>query len=60
MNAIALKLKPIGKLVEGVFKELCQANPELPLERTATGELTIVSPVGGDSGRREADLNSYL
>lgn len=60
MNTLTLNLNPVGKLTAPAFEELCQANPDLALERTATGELIIVSPVGGDSGRKETDLNGYL
>jgi Uma2 family endonuclease len=38
------------------FYQLCQNNGELKFERTAKGELIIMSPVGGESGNREADL----
>jgi Uma2 family endonuclease len=38
------------------FYHLCQNNRELKFERTAKGELIIMSPVGGESGNREADL----
>ncbi|PSB04973.1 Uma2 family endonuclease [Merismopedia glauca] len=60
MNTLTLNLNPVGQLTETAFGELCQANPDIALERTATGELIIVSPVGGDSGRKETDLSSYL
>jgi Uma2 family endonuclease len=60
MNTIALNLNPVGKLTEAAFEKLCQANPDIALERTAIGELIIVSPVGGDSGRRETDLISHV
>lgn len=51
-----LNLKPISSLTREKFYQLCQSNPELQLERNAQGELIIVSPVGGESGKREADL----
>ncbi|MBD2694718.1 Uma2 family endonuclease [Anabaena catenula] len=38
------------------FYQLCQKNSDLKFERTATGELIIMPPVGGESGNREADL----
>lgn len=38
------------------FIRLCQGNPDLQLERSPQGELVIVSPVGGESGNREATL----
>ncbi len=38
------------------FYQLCQNNQELKFERNAHGELTIMSPVGGESGNRESEL----
>jgi Uma2 family endonuclease len=58
MTAIILNLDPIGKLTDDIFEKLCWANPEESFERTARGELIIVTPVGGGSGSREADLIS--
>ncbi|MBD2483224.1 Uma2 family endonuclease [Planktothrix sp. FACHB-1365] len=42
------------------FYQLCQNNRDLKFERNAQGELTIMSPVGGESGNREADLIADL
>jgi Uma2 family endonuclease len=43
-------------LTDEQFYQLCLANPEQPLELTAKGVLIVMSPVGGESGKREADL----
>ena len=51
-----LDLSPIAQLTRQQFYQLCLANQDLALERTAKGELVIVSPVGGESGVREASL----
>lgn len=56
MAAIVLNLKPFVELSDEQFYELCQIHRELKFERTAQGELVIVSPVGGEGGSREADL----
>ncbi|MBD2327124.1 Uma2 family endonuclease [Alkalinema sp. FACHB-956] len=42
-------------LTDEQFYQLCLTNPVLNLERTAQGALIVMSPVGGDSGNREAD-----
>jgi Uma2 family endonuclease len=42
------------------FYQLCQDNQNWQLERTATGELLIMPPVGGCSGNWEAELNADL
>ncbi|MBE9140402.1 Uma2 family endonuclease [Nodosilinea sp. LEGE 07088] len=47
-------------LTDDQFYRLCEANPTTPLERSASGALVIMSPVGGESGEREADLITDL
>jgi Uma2 family endonuclease len=42
------------------FYQLCIHNPELDIERSARGMLIVMSPVGGDSGSREADYITDL
>lgn len=55
--ATVLNLEPlIRSLTREQFVHLCHSNPDLQLERSAKGELVIVSPVGGISGNQEADL----
>jgi Uma2 family endonuclease len=51
-----LNLDPITTLTRAQFYQLCQANPELQLERSPKRELIIVTPVGGESGNQEASL----
>jgi Uma2 family endonuclease len=53
---IILDLKPLITLTAGEFYQLCQLNPELPLELSRNGELIIMSPVGGETGNQEANL----
>lgn len=43
-------------LTDGQFYQLCQNNQEFKFERNAKGELTIMPPVGGESGNRESKL----
>jgi Uma2 family endonuclease len=42
------------------FVELAIANRELQLERTATGELIVNPPTGGETGYKNSDLNGQL
>ncbi|MGV0026438.1 Uma2 family endonuclease [Phormidesmis priestleyi] len=42
-------------LTDEQFYQLCIHNPQLVIERNAKGVLIVMSPVGGDSGNREAD-----
>lgn len=48
-----LNLNPITKLTREKFVQLCQANPELQLETNPQRELIIMSPVGGESGKKK-------
>ena len=54
---LKLKFHPALKLSDRAFARLCRANPELRLERTARGDLVIMSPAGGDSGARNLELS---
>ncbi|TAE59359.1 MAG: Uma2 family endonuclease [Nostocales cyanobacterium] len=56
MNTVTLNLDPIIRLTDEQFYQLCMANKDVSLELNAEGELIIVPPVGGESGRSEADL----
>lgn len=44
------------QLTDEQFYQLCQNNRELNFERTSKGDLIIMTPVGGESGNREAEL----
>lgn len=59
MSSFTLNLDRI-QLTDEQFYQLCQNNQELKFERTAQGELIIMSPVGGESGNREANLIADL
>jgi Uma2 family endonuclease len=56
MTAITVSLKSIFDLTDEAFYELCRSNPDVKFERTATGELIVMSPTGGESGQRNADI----
>ncbi|MGD1860002.1 MAG: Uma2 family endonuclease [Leptolyngbyaceae cyanobacterium] len=60
MTALTLNLHPVAQLTETAFKTLCASNPEAKLERTATGELVIMSPTGGETGRRNLNISMQL
>jgi Uma2 family endonuclease len=44
------------QLTDEQFYELCVNNPDRSLERSKTGALIVMPPVGGDSGNREMEL----
>ncbi len=56
MTALVVNLRPTIDLTDEQFFQLCQNNPELRFERTAKGELVIMSPTGSGTGKRNADL----
>jgi Uma2 family endonuclease len=56
MAAVIVNLTPPFELTDEAFYQLCQNNPDAKFERTAHGELVVMSPVGGEGGKREADL----
>lgn len=60
MSALKLNLSPVLELTDEQFAQLCQANRDLRLERTATGELIIMPPAGGKTGRRNLNLSYQL
>ena len=60
MTAFTITLDPVGTLTDEAFYQLCRANPDVKFERSAQGELVIMSPTGGESGRRNADITTDL
>ena len=59
MSALTLNLDTVN-LTDDQFYELCRRNQNFRFERTQTGELIVMPPVGGESGRREADFITDL
>ena len=57
---VTLNLHPVVQLTDDQFYELCQANRDLRLERTATGEIIIMPPAGGETGHRNIKLAFQL
>ena len=59
MMPVILSLDTV-ELTDEQFWRLCQQNRDFQLERSARGELIVMSPVGGKSGNQEAGLISFL
>jgi Uma2 family endonuclease len=55
METVVLNLETVN-LTDEQFYRLCQANQTWNLERNQKGELLIMPPVGGNSGKQEANL----
>ena len=60
MTTYTLKLDTIIKLTEDQFYQLCQENPDMKLERNYKGELVIMSPTGGGTGKRNVEVAADL
>ncbi len=60
MTALTLDLRPVIRLTHQQFEQIALANQDLRLELTAAGELVLMPPTGGNTGRRNSDLTYQL
>lgn len=60
MTALTLNLDAVVQLTDDTFYALCRANPNIQFERTAKGELIVMPPTGGETGRRNLDLSMQM
>ena len=60
MTAITLDFHSVVDLTDEQFSKLCQLNPDIKLERTAKGELIVMSPTGWGTGNRNGRLTQRL
>ncbi len=60
MTTLSVNLPKNLKLSEEQFEELILANRESKFELTATGELLIMSPTGGETGNRNFELGGQF
>lgn len=60
MNALTVDFNSIISLSDEQYFQLCQANRDLKFERTATGELIIMPPTGGETGNRNGRISQQL
>jgi Uma2 family endonuclease len=56
MNTYTLNLDRAIEMSDDQFYQLCRNNPELKFERNAHGELIVMPPTGGETGRRNTNL----
>lgn len=56
MNTYTLNLDSVIDLTDEQFFKLCRNNPDLKFERNSQGELIIMPPTGGETGRRNSDI----
>jgi Uma2 family endonuclease len=60
MTAITLNLNSIVKLTSEQFYQLCEEHRDLQLERNANGELIVMRPTGGETGKRNLTAGALL
>ena len=53
-EALVLHLGPATRLSDDQFFDLCQQNRDLRFEQSATGDIIIMSPAGGESSAGNA------
>jgi Uma2 family endonuclease len=54
---VVLQLPPAWtRMGDREFAEFCRLNPDLRIERTAKGDIQVMPPAGGETGRREFTL----
>jgi Uma2 family endonuclease len=51
MDSYAIDLSNVIKFSDEQFYQLCRNNPDLKFERNALGDLIIMPPTGGDTGK---------
>jgi Uma2 family endonuclease len=57
---LLLRLAPVIEMSDRQFFELCQLNRDLRIERTSQGDLMIMPPTGGETGRMNFELTSLF
>ncbi len=59
-HPLVLRVRPAIEMTPDQFFEFCRINRDLRIERTANGDLLIMSPTGGETGARNALLVGQL
>ena len=57
---IVLRLSPVIEMTEEQFLAFCEQNNEVRIERTAGGELELMTPVHIDTGSKELEIAAQL
>ena len=60
MTAVILRIPQSLKFTDDKFVEMVAANKDLRLELSAQGELSIMSPTGGETGDRNLELGGQV
>jgi len=57
---LPLRVRTAVPLSDDELFELCQVNRDLRIERTADGEILVMPPTGGETGRQNSSLTAQL
>jgi Uma2 family endonuclease len=57
---LPLRIRAAVPLSNDELFELCQVNRDLRIERAADGEIWLMPPTGGETGRRNSSLTAQL
>lgn len=57
---LPLRIRTAVPLSDDELFELCQVNRDLRIERTSDGEIWVMPPTGGETGRQNSSLNVQL
>lgn len=60
MDTLTLQFPTSTQLSDEQYYELCLANPDIRIERNASGELVLMPPTGGETSQRNSSLNAQL
>ncbi len=58
MTAITINFNNIVRLSNDQFYQLCRDNPDIKFGRNANGELIVMPPTGGETGKRNAKITA--
>ncbi len=57
---LKVEFRPVVQLRDDEFFQFCQINRDLRIERNTQGEILLMPPTGGGSGRRNAEITIQL
>ncbi len=58
MTAVTVNFNSIIQLTDEQFYQLCRTNPDVKFERNAQGEIIIMPPTGGETGKSNAEITA--
>ncbi|MBD2180701.1 Uma2 family endonuclease [Planktothrix sp. FACHB-1355] len=57
MTAVTINFNSVIKLTDDQFYQLCRSNPDVKFERNAKGELVVMPPTGGETGKSNFEIS---